>query len=118
MPFSSIRICVLDGLQLCAILISICYLTSLSIAFPRSRLIFNDALSCSALRYLKEAIDLQEEVSDTHLQLIHTHQDMAIALRGLGRNSEAEEEMTRAAECAKKLEKEEKEEENDWMDFS
>ena len=43
---------------------------------------------------------------------------MSIALRGLGRNSEAEEEMTRAVECAKKLEKEEKEEEKDWMDFS
>ena len=43
---------------------------------------------------------------------------MAIALRGLGRNSEAEEEMTRATECAKKLEKEEKEEEKDWMDFA
>ena len=43
---------------------------------------------------------------------------MAIALRGLGRNGEAEDEMTRAEECAKKLEKEEKEEEKDWMDFS
>ena len=43
---------------------------------------------------------------------------MSIALRGLGRNSEAEEEMTRAAECAKKLEKEEKEEEKDWIDIS
>ena len=43
---------------------------------------------------------------------------MAIALRGLGRNSEAEEEMTRAAECAQKFEKEQKEEEKDWMDFS
>ena len=61
---------------------------------------------------------MQEEVSDTHLQLIHTHQDMAIALRGLGRNGEAEDEMTRAAECAKKLEKEEKEEEKDWTDIS
>ena len=43
---------------------------------------------------------------------------MSIALRGLGRNSEAREEMTRAAECAKKLEKEEKEEEKDWIDIS
>ena len=43
---------------------------------------------------------------------------MSIALRSLGRNSEAEEEMTLAAECAKKLEKEEKEAEKDWTDIS
>ena len=43
---------------------------------------------------------------------------MSIALRSLGRNSEAEEEMTLAAECAKKLEKGEKEEEKDWTDIS
>ena len=49
------------------------------------------------------AVDLQEEVLDTHDELIHTHQAMSIVLRGLGRNEEAEEEMRRAGECAKKL---------------
>ena len=49
------------------------------------------------------AVDLQEEVLDTHDELIHTHQAMSIVLRGLGRNEEAEEEMRRAGGCAKKL---------------
>ncbi|PFX26557.1 uncharacterized protein LOC111328795 [Stylophora pistillata] len=56
-----------------------------------------------ALEYLKEAANLQLEVLDTYDELIHTHQTMSIVLRCLGRNEEAEEEMTRAEESAKKL---------------
>ena len=44
-----------------------------------------------ALKYLKEAVDYQENVLDTQDELIHTHQAMSIALRALGRDEEAEE---------------------------
>ena len=46
---------------------------------------------------------MQERVLDTYDELIFTHQAMAVALRGLGRTEEAEEEMKRSNECAKKL---------------
>ena len=45
---------------------------------------------------------MQEEVLDTYEELIFTHQAMAVALRGLGRTEEAEEEMKCSNECAKK----------------
>ena len=57
----------------------------------------------SALDYLKEAAKLQEEVLDTHDELIHTYQTLSIVLRYLGREKEAEEEVKRAEECAKNL---------------
>ncbi|XP_022789027.1 uncharacterized protein LOC111328789 isoform X2 [Stylophora pistillata] len=57
----------------------------------------------TALKYLEEAVGLQEEVLDTYDELIYTHQAMSIALLGLGRIEEAEEEMKRSVECAKKL---------------
>ena len=55
----------------------------------------------SALDYLKEAAKLQEEVLDTHEELIHTYQTLSIVLRYLGREKEAEEEVKKAEECAK-----------------
>jgi len=60
-------------------------------------------LSLSALENLEKAVSLQEEVLDTHDELIHTHQAMSIALKSLGRNEEAEREMELAGECAKRL---------------
>ncbi|PFX26581.1 Kinesin light chain [Stylophora pistillata] len=56
----------------------------------------------TALKFLEKAVNLQEKVLDTQDELIHTHQAMSIALRGLGRTKEAEEEMNRARESAKK----------------
>ena len=40
---------------------------------------------------------------DTHEELILTHQAMAVALKELGRDEEAEREMERAGKCANKL---------------
>ena len=60
-------------------------------------------LSFSALESLKKAVSLQEEVLDTHDELIHTHQAMSVVLTSLGREKEAEREMKLAAECAKRL---------------
>ena len=60
-------------------------------------------LSFSALIHLKKAVALQEEVLDTHEELILSHQAMAVALRSLGREEEAEREMELAGECAKRL---------------
>ena len=57
----------------------------------------------SALKYLEKAVALQEEVLDTHEELILTHQAMSVALRGLGREKDAEREMELAGECAKTL---------------
>ena len=78
-----------------------------------------------ALKYLKEAVDYQEKVLDTQDELIHTHQAMSIALRALGRDEEAEEEMNRAGECARKLDSWEapldkmrtQERESEWIDI-
>ncbi len=64
---------------------------------------FTVLTSFSALKHLEEAVALQEEVLDTHEELILTHQAMSVAFRGLGREEEAEREMERAGECAKKL---------------
>jgi len=64
---------------------------------------FYCVLSFSALESLQRAVSLQEEVLDTHDELIHTHQAMSIVLKGLGREEEAEREMELAGECAKRL---------------
>lgn len=68
---------------------------------------------------------MQEEVLDTHDELIHTHQTMAIVLCHLGKNKETEEEMKKAEECAKSLdswkaplERLESREEKGWMAVS
>lgn len=61
------------------------------------------SLSFSALKHLEESVALQKEVLDTPEELILTHQAMSVALTGLGRHEEAEKEMERAGECAKKL---------------
>ena len=60
-------------------------------------------LSFSALESLEKAVSLQEEVLDTHDELIHTHQAISVVLKSLGREEEAEKEMELAAECAKRL---------------
>ena len=59
--------------------------------------------SFSALQSLEKAVLLQNEVLDTHDELIHTHQALSIVLKGLGREEEAEKEMELAGECAKKM---------------
>lgn len=72
-----------------------------------------------------EAMELQEEVLDTQDELIHTHQALSIALRGLKRTKDGEEEMNRARECAKKLDSWEppfdkmeiQELEENWVEF-
>ena len=46
---------------------------------------------------------MQNEVLDTHDELIHTHQALSIVLKGLGREEEAEREMELAGECAKRM---------------
>lgn len=46
---------------------------------------------------------MQEEVLDTHDELIHTHQAMSVVFKGLGREEEADREMELARECAKRL---------------
>jgi len=56
-----------------------------------------------ALEHLEPAVELQKEVLDTHEELILTHQAMEVVLTELGRDDEAEKEMDRAGECAKKL---------------
>jgi len=48
-------------------------------------------------------VELLEEVLDTHEELILTHQAMAVVLKELGRDEEAEREMDQAGECAKKI---------------
>lgn len=63
----------------------------------------NLIFSFSALQILEKAVLLQEEVLDTHDELIHTHQAMSIVLKSLGREEEAEREMELAGECAKRL---------------
>ena len=40
---------------------------------------------------------------DTHEELILAHQAMAVVLKELGRDDEAEKEMYRVGECAKKV---------------
>jgi len=49
------------------------------------------------------AVTLQEEVLDTHEELILTRQAMSVVLKCLGREEEAEREMKLAGECAKRL---------------
>ena len=63
----------------------------------------NLIFSFSALQILEKAVLLQEEVLDTHDELIHTHQAMSIVLKSLGREEQAEREMELAGECAKRL---------------
>ena len=55
------------------------------------------------MEHLKRAAELQEEVLDTHEELILTHQAMAVVLMELGRAEEAEREMDRVKECIQKL---------------
>ena len=57
----------------------------------------------SALESLKKAAALQEEVLDTHDELIHTHQAISVVLKCLGREQEAEREKELTGECAKRL---------------
>ena len=64
---------------------------------------FRCILSFSALEILKKGVTLQEEVLDTHDELIHTHQAMSVVLKCLGREDEAEKEMELAGESAKRL---------------
>ena len=56
------------------------------------------------MQHLQKAAALQEEVLDTHEELILTHQAMADALSGLGRHEEAQRETDLAGDCAKKVE--------------
>ena len=56
-----------------------------------------------ALEHLNHAVELLEEVLDTHEELILTHQALAVVLKELGRDEEAEREMDQAGERAKKL---------------
>ena len=60
-------------------------------------------ISFSALKSLTEAAALQEEVLDTHEELILTHQAMSVVLSSLGRKEEAEKEMELAVECTNRL---------------
>lgn len=71
----------------------------------RKRWWIGGIIFCSfrALQSLEKAVRLQEEVLDTHDELIHTHQAMSIVLKGLGREEEAEWEMELAGQCAKRL---------------
>ena len=41
---------------------------------------------------------------DTHEELVLSHQETALVLKDLGNEEEAEREMERAGECAKRLE--------------
>ena len=75
----------------------------------------------SALAILEKAVVLQEEVLDTHEELILTHQAMSNVLKCLGREEEAEGELELALEATKKLdplqdplERLEVREENGW----
>lgn len=61
------------------------------------------ALYFSALEIFKKAVVLQEEVLDTHEELILTHQAMSNVLKCLGREEEAEGELELALEATKKL---------------
>lgn len=56
-----------------------------------------------ALKHLQHAIELQEEVLDTREELVFSHQETAVILKGLGNKEEAKREMERAGECAKRL---------------
>ena len=56
-----------------------------------------------ALKQLENAVELQEDVLDTHEELSLTHQAIADVLKELGRGEEAKRELERAEECAKKL---------------
>jgi len=60
-------------------------------------------LSFSALESLKKAVALQEEVLDTHEELILTHQAMSAVLKCLGREDEAEGELELALESFSKV---------------
>ena len=64
---------------------------------------FYCALYFSALENLRKAVVLQEEVLDTHEELILTHQAMSEVLKCLGRDEEAEGELDLALEATKKL---------------
>ena len=54
-------------------------------------------VSFSALESLQKAVTLQEEVLDTHEELILTHQALSVVLKCLGREKEAERELQLAA---------------------
>ena len=56
-----------------------------------------------ALKHLQHAIELQEEVLDTPEELVLSHQETAVVLKDLGNKEEADREMERAGECAKRL---------------
>ena len=60
-------------------------------------------LSFSALESLQKAVALQEEVLDTHEELILTHQAMSTVLKALGREEEAERQMQLARDSEKRL---------------
>ena len=64
---------------------------------------FYCALYFSALESLRKAVVLQEEVLDTHEELILTHQAMSEVLKCLGREEEAEGELDLALEATKNL---------------
>ena len=64
---------------------------------------FYCALYFSALESLKKAVVLQEEVLDTHEELILTHQAISGVLKCLGREVEAEEELELALEATHHL---------------
>lgn len=75
---------------------------------PEKRLVdgltaFYCIVSFSALESLKKAVALQEEVLDTHEELILTHQATSVVLKCLGREEEAEGELELAGESARKL---------------
>ena len=74
----------------------------MSAYYQNSKVSFQSYISLSALKYLGKAVDLQEEVLPPPEYLIHTHEAMSVVLLGLGRKEEAEDEMKRAVECAKK----------------
>lgn len=59
--------------------------------------------SFSALETLQKAVALQEEVLDTHEELMLTHQAMSVVFKCLGKEEEAEKEIELAGECAKRL---------------
>ena len=60
-------------------------------------------VSFSALESLQKAVSLQEEVLDTHEELILTRQAMSVVLERLGREKEAQRELELTEESAKRL---------------